>query len=318
MLPNDVLEKIDQLSKNNNAIINSARNISNKYRNESGNNKVLVKTEVDSQAYSVYRMSATYEVNCSVFKQLSSVLSINKYETLLDVGSGTGSALLGCVNYFSFNQIYAYERESSMINTAKYLLSDYVGKYNIVWQQKNLLEIDAINKFDMIIASYVFNEFDEDNRLSIIKKLWDITNEILVIIEPGTPEGFRQIKKIRELLLASGGYVVAPCTHSKECPLPPNDWCGFSCRVQRTKMLKQIKGAEAPYEDEKYCYIAISKNQYNLPQNRILKHPYYRPKVVELEICNENGIKSLTITKSKKDMYRIARDAEAGDVIEID
>ena len=315
MLPENVLEKIEKFCVNKKSIINSAREINYKYRNESGKNKILVKNDLDSQAYSVYRMPATYEVCCNVFEQISKILPEVKFDTLLDIGSGTGASTLACVENFAFDKVVCYEREPSMINCAKTLLNEYVEECNINWEQKDILKSSFDDKFDMVISSYVLNEFDDDNRLFAVDKLWNIAKNIFVVIEPGTPEGFRQIKQIKEALLKKGAYVIAPCVHSGECVLPENDWCHFSCRVPRTKIMKQIKNAEVPYEDEKFCYIAFSRIQYKTTGSRILKHPYYRPKVVEMEVCCETGVKKIVITKNNKEKYREARDAKIGDLI---
>lgn len=315
MLPNNVLEKIGKLNLDNKSIINSARDINYKYRNESGKNKVLVSSDLDSQAYSVYRMPSTYEACYNVFNQISKIIPDTNFDTLLDVGSGTGASTLACIQNFSFNKVMCYERELSMINCAKTLLSDYVKEFNINWEQKDLLKSDLKDNFDMIISSYVLNEFDDANRLATVKKLWNLTKKIFIVIEPGTTEGYRQIKQIRETLIKEGAYIVAPCTHSNECPLSKDDWCNFSCRVPRTKLMKQIKNAEVPYEDEKYCYMAFSKQQYEITGDRIIRHPYYRPKVVEMEICNKDGIKKIVITKKDKEYYREARNAQIGDII---
>lgn len=315
MLPASVLEKIEGMSGDYKSIVNSAREINYRYRNESGKNKVLVSSDIDSHAYSVYRMPATYEACNNVFRQISKITGQTNFKTFLDVGSGTGGATLACINNFSFNKVVCYERELSMVNCAKNLLSDFTEEFNINWEQKDILSSKLNEKFDMVISSYVLNEFDDENRLAAAKKLWDITNNIFVVIEPGTPEGFRQIKQIREALIKEGALVFAPCTGSNECPLPKNDWCCFSCRVPRTKLMKQIKNAEVPYEDEKFCYMAFSRKQIEVSGGRILKHPFYRPKVVELEVCNKNVISKIVITKKEKQHYKDARDAKIGDLI---
>ena len=105
MLPNNVLEKIGKLNLDNKSIINSARDINYKYRNESGKNKVLVSSDLDSQAYSVYRMPSTYEACYNVFNQISKIIPDTNFDTLLDVGSGTGASTLACIQNFPFQQL---------------------------------------------------------------------------------------------------------------------------------------------------------------------------------------------------------------------
>ena len=316
MLPKEILNKIENFEQSRNDVIASAHNINYKYHNESGQNKVLVSTQLESLAYSVYRMPATYEVCLNVFKQLYNIVGNTHFLSLLDVGSGTGSATLACSQVFAFDKIVCFERETSMINCAKNLISEYVD--NVQWQQGSLGTYNFNNKYDMVVSSYVLNEMDDNTRIKIVDQLWQCTNNILVIIEPGTQEGFRQIQSIRNYLIDKNANIVTPCTHNQQCKMSDNGLCQFSCRVPRTKLLKQIKNADVPYEDEKFCYIVFSKQKYQLPQYRVIKHPFYRPKVVEMTVCGKDELKNLVITKNQKELYKIARDCKVGDYINID
>jgi len=61
--------------------------------------------------------------------------------------------------------------------------------------------------------------------------LWEKLNDggVLVVIEPGTPDGFNSIRSIREMLLEccpisdsvydEKCHVIAPCTHNGKCPM---------------------------------------------------------------------------------------------------
>ena len=74
----------------------------------------------------------------------------------------------------------------------------------------------------------------------------------------------------------------------------------------------QTKNGVVPYEDEKFTYLAFSKDIHTILGDRVLKHPQYRPKVVMLNVCTKDGIKDYTITKSNNN-YKKARDASQGD-----
>ena len=37
------------------------------------------------------------------------------------------------------------------------------------------------------------------------------------------------------------------------------DWCHFTQRLPRSRAHKQIKGAELPFEDEKFSYVALTR-----------------------------------------------------------
>ena len=42
---------------------------------------------------------------------------------------------------------------------------------------------------------------------------------MLVLVEPGTPQGFARIREARAALIAEGAHIVAPCTHENVCPM---------------------------------------------------------------------------------------------------
>jgi len=143
--------------------------------------------------------------------------------------------------------------------------------------------------------------------------MWEATNNLFVIIEPGTPSNFKQMKEIREYLLQKGANLIAPCPHAKACPVENNNWCHFTCRISRIKIHKNLKDAESPFEDEKFTYFVFSKNEKTMAKSRVLRHPIYRPKVVSLELCNNNGkIERLEISKSNEN-YKLARKIKCGD-----
>ena len=161
----------------------------------------------------------------------------------------------------------------------------------------------------------MINELKDDKKIETLSKLWNNTNEIIFIIEPGTPESYKNIMKYREFIIKSGGYVVAPCPHQNKCELSENDWCHFTCRVERTRIHKNIKDADSPIEDEKFIYLVASKKEIKGAKNRILRHPKIEKGYVEVNLCTEECIKEEKITKKQKELYKIVRKANAGDEI---
>ena len=45
----------------------------------------------------------------------------------------------------------------------------------------------------------------------------------------------------------------------RRCPLAAPDWCHFTQRLPRSRAHKQLKGAELPFEDEKFAYVALTR-----------------------------------------------------------
>ena len=61
-----------------------------------------------------------------------------------------------------------------------------------------------VREFDMVVAAYVINEFEDDEMLEkTIRTLWSLTKDALVIIEPGTPNGFRNILLTRNIFFGN-------------------------------------------------------------------------------------------------------------------
>lgn len=91
------------------------------------------------------------------------------------------------------------------------------------------------------------------------------------------------------------------------------DWCHFSTRLQRSKIHMNMKGS-LPYEDEKYSYLIACKTPTNnRPTSRIVKHPKESKGMLELDLCNAQGLTHHKITKRDGEIYKQARKANWGD-----
>ncbi|GAX78636.1 hypothetical protein CEUSTIGMA_g6074.t1 [Chlamydomonas eustigma] len=62
-------------------------------------------------------------------------------------------------------------------------------------------------KFDLVVCSYSLDDatssFGAKGRQDLVKTLWDMTGDVLVLIESGTPAGFAHIRSARAQILAS-------------------------------------------------------------------------------------------------------------------
>ena len=293
-----------------------SQNLSNKYMSEKRTGKTLLSLEEEAIAYSVIRMPATFG---AITNALTNTLENNDIElnSLLDIGAGTGAASLAASELLDFKEVICIEREKAMRNLGQKLTSNTSTVLkNAKWIDADILKEDFNEKADLVIVSYMINELRKEDRIKVLNKLIDCTNKILLIVEPGTPEGFANIKQIREEVINKGLKIIAPCTSQNKCMINDGDWCGFSVRVQRTKTHKILKNGDVPYEDEKFSYIAISKIGGKNANTRILRHPIVQGKMIRLKLCTNSGIEEVIVTKKHAELYKDIKKKKVGDSID--
>ncbi len=110
-------------------------------------------------------------------------------------------------------------------------------------------------------AGYVLAEITAPAQDAFVRRLWEATRQVLVLVEPGTPDGFARLKAARTALIAAGAHVAAPCTHEAACPMAGEEWCRFLVRVQRSRDHRLLKQGERPFEDEPYAYLAVMREK---------------------------------------------------------
>lgn len=294
-------------------LIAAARNISERYRNESGHGKRLLTQDVEALSYAVVRMPATFG---AVSSALSSTLACfgAPVSTVLDVGAGTGAATWALREMLEGNVSFTcLEREEAMICLGSALMAEDEALSEVHWVRHDLAATPVTHRADLVIASYALNELSEEKRAEVLRNLWDCAEKLLVIVEPGTPVGFAQLRAAREKLIGWGGYVAAPCVHQEKCPLPEDDWCQFTARVARSRLHKLLKGGDVPYEDEKFSYLAVAKDMASPAECRILRHPQKESGRITLRLCTAEGIQDKAVTKKQGELFKRARKADSGE-----
>ena len=312
-IPQELKEAVEKISVIDRAkIIEQSQAISKKYRENDGKGKKLVTTSSEATAYAISRMSATY---CAVYSALAECLKNYEQEikTVLDIGAGTGAATWAVTNLIDVKNVTCLEREKEMRTIGSQLMKDELA--NVEWKEFDVNKDEIEEKADLVVTSYVINELSEQDRKKAITKMWNATNGLLVIIEPGTPEGFKHILEVRDMLLEKGANIVAPCAHNDKCPISKDDWCSFYVRVARSGIHRQAKKGELGYEDEKFSYIALSKTKIDTYKPRILRHPQINSGYVKVKLCTEDGIVEKTYSKKDKDIYKKIRKLDAGSTI---
>lgn len=310
-LPEDLQEKIDRILQNtsSNTLKMAREALSSTYR-EGKSSKSIFPDEAKRLAYLATRLPATFAAISSVFEQILKQVPNFLCRSLLDLGAGPGTATLAALQYFpSLPQITLIEKSREAIDLGKTLLD------NAKWVCQDLKETTLFPKADLAILSYSLGEIKGFS--PILEKLWNSSIDTLVIIEPGTPAGYKTILEAREFFLKQGAFILAPCPHSYACPLKQGDWCHFTVRLERTKLHRLLKEGSLGYEDEKFSYLVITKTHVEKEKYaRILRHPHKGSGHVKLTLCMDDGTFSeKTISRKHNDLYRIARDSSWGDAL---
>ena len=319
-LPLDIKELLERLLDDYplKELKESSFNVISKYNNKDSNIDNHINNELDAKVYSIIRYPATFKAFSDSLEYSLAYLDDIDISSALDVGAGSAAASLASIYQLDhLNSIDLLEKEQAMIDIGEYLLSRVDTKgVDIKYHKVDITKDDfSIYQRDLLFSSYVLNELDKSEVIKVIDKMWNLTNKILLVVEPGTPKGYEIIRLVREYLISKGGYILSPCPHMDKCPIISSDWCHFSTRVSRSKLHKLLKGGDVPYEDEKYCYIAFSKKECRRCSNRILRHPQIASGFITLEVCSKDGLNTIKVTKKDKELFKAARKGKLGDEI---
>ncbi|QDM18727.1 SAM-dependent methyltransferase [Tardiphaga sp. vice352] len=306
--------RLHGLSRNDAALRSDT--ISQTYR--SGGGSIAIRSEADALAYALARMPATYAAVTASLNALQEVRPDFPPRSLLDCGAGPGTASWACAEAFaSLNEFTLLDANPALRSLALDLTRDSMRlpalRYELGDATATIAKAPAA---DLVIASYVINELPDAARQKLVAAMWAKTLDTLLIVEPGTPAGYQRILDARAMLIADGGHVLAPCPHDDACPLTAPDWCHFSQRLQRSRVHKQLKSAELPYEDERFIYLALSRSPATRRPSRVLAQPVVSKVAVTAKLCTPDGVVAAVAPRRDKAAYARARKWGWGDAVD--
>jgi ribosomal protein RSM22 (predicted rRNA methylase) len=290
-----------------------ARRISERYR--SGGGSDVIRSDVDALAYAVVRMPATYAAVRAALTQTAGVIPDFTPRSMLDVGAGPGTATWAALD------AWPTLRDAVLVDANPHLLTLAAGFAAAapVTPSMNRHTLAAAlaetTNADVVMASYVLTELTDATLSGTLERLWNVTDRLLVIVEPGTPDGFRRILACRDLLLTRGARIIAPCSHEGRCPLTAAErWCHFSARLPRSRAHLATKDVSLPYEDEKFAYLVAGKGFGDPARgHRVLATPKVDKSGLTLMLCAPDVVDRRRFARGDKNAYRQARRLDWGD-----
>lgn len=294
------------------ALKKASSSIHTKYSNVAHIPSKMLTGREEHLAYMLYRMPATYAATHKVLEYLKESVPEFSPKKVLDLGTGPGTALLAALDLFpSVEKGIGLERNEDFFGLWSDCFSFFEEK-RVEFSHFSLEEPYPDTPFDLVIASYAFGELEEPVRKKWLA--WAQKNaKILLIVEPGTPQGWELILEARE-----AGKILAPCPHIATCPMKQEGriWCHQAIRLPRSFIHRYLKEGSLGYEDEKFCHLSLLFDPSlptSIPPCRIVNTPRHRCGHTYLSLCTQRGaLEEWIISRKRKELYALAKRAAWG------
>lgn len=319
-LNSELFAAIDSVADgaNEHELAASVQELMKKYRGKVDPRDIVLASDTDVIAYAAYRLPATFSAARSAFETAAAATPGFAPATHLDVGGGMGAAVWAASDAWpSLLSTTVLEQSAPAIRLGKRIArrSTTPAVKGSEWERFRLTgAVPDGPRVDLATMSYVLNELTPQVQEDVVRSLARRARTV-VLVEPGTPEGYERVIAAREHLVAEGMTIAAPCPHGKTCPITPGeDWCHFAERLNRSGIQRRLKFGTLGFEDEKYSFVAATSAPVERPANRVLRHPQKRKGLVSLSLCTTGpGIEERVVSKRQGPTYRAARKAEWGD-----
>jgi ribosomal protein RSM22 (predicted rRNA methylase) len=310
----DEVERADQRD-----LLRASGELTRRYK-AAGSSGPAIDSDLHRAAYLLVRLPATYAACAHVFSEIQRLTPQAPVTSILDLGSGPGTAVFAAAEIFPYlGRAQLMESNLAWMGMGQRLAakSSHPLLTEAHWMQHDLRAEITFPPHDLVALSYSLGELPQAAANALVRRAWRSTSQFIVVIEPGTPRGFATVLAARSALIADGAYIAAPCPHRDACPMAgTRDWCHFAERVERTSQHRRLKGGALGYEDEKFSYVIAARHEVRPAAARIVRHPKKLSGLVQLMLCARHGIETQTVTRSSRDAYKRARQAEWGDAWE--
>ncbi|CDX19175.1 Ribosomal small subunit Rsm22 [Mesorhizobium sp. ORS 3324] len=299
------------------ALKQAAKTLSDRYRAELRDGRLHMSDDMAAKAYLATRLPATYAAVRSSLDALADARPDFQPKSLLDVGAGPGTMLWATADAWpELERAVLVEASPSVRKVGQSLATDAIGARTDWIAGDATIDLDDLQPADLVSAAYVLDEIVPASLPKLIDRLWRLSADTLLFVEPGTPAGWQRILAARKQLIDTGAYISAPCPHEAPCPLVPPDWCHFARRVARSRLHRLAKGADVPWEDEKFIYLAASRHPAPMRPPRVIAPPKAGSGKVVLKLCQPDGSAAERLfSKRDGEVFRAARRADWGDTL---
>ncbi|KAL0852782.1 hypothetical protein ABMA27_012589 [Loxostege sticticalis] len=284
-----------------------------------------------SLQYLMIRAAPEYAILVRILDEIKRKYPDYKPRSFFDFGSGVGTGTWA-VNTLWKGDIFEYfcvDTSVHMNDLARLILCQ--GKDNVemplkAYFQRQFLPASSDLKYSIVLSAFSLFEMPSmKSRLETIQKLWNKTEDYLIIVEQGTNAGFKVVNEAREFVLnlpkgKNSGYAFSPCPNDNVCPryLEHQTPCNF---------LMKYESLPFPSKTELFAdlfsYVILKKGE--RPEDdpqwpRIVRAPIVRSGHTICRLCTAQGeLKEIIFSKAKFDQttYRCARSSNWGDLLPV-
>jgi predicted nicotinamide N-methyase len=182
--------------------------------------------------------------------------------TALDIGSGPGPLALAALDA-GVTRALAVDRSPAALEVAR-ALGDARGGGLATERWEPAKPLPG-GKYDLVLAGHLLNELfgdDVEARARLVEEMLARVSErgLVVLIEPALRETSRALLALRDLLVARGATVRAPCFYRGDCPalVREGDWCHAERAFQPPPLVEELARAAKLHRDSlKMSYLVL-------------------------------------------------------------
>lgn len=260
--------------------------------------------------------------------------------SVLDLGSGPGPMAFAALDAGAA-EVIAADRSSKALATARELAREAgeplaTREWNPT-QRRPLAELAAGRKLDVVLMGHALNELfrapdagaTDARRAELLEEALALLSPggSLVVVEPALRDTSRALLRVRDLLVARGHAVRAPCLFRGACPAlaKETDWCHAERPVEPPPLVAQIaRAAGLRREAVKMSYLVVAPKGEGWAEPppgrlfRIVSEPLPGKGRLRYMGCGPEGRMGLAlqekhVTEANRRFERLLR----GDVIEV-
>jgi ribosomal protein RSM22 (predicted rRNA methylase) len=284
---------------------------------DGGHSRDAVPDAAAALAYAIARMPATYAACVRAFDLAAAQAPAFQPSSLLDLGAGTGSATLAAASVWpSLAHATLVEPNAALAALSQVAIAARTAlptQYLSADIRKPASHWPAA---DLVTLSYVLAEQATTDVAGLMAGIAALTAQMIIVVEPGTPQGYARILAARDALTTCGFSTLAPCPHANACPLPAGDWCHFSVRLQRSAGHLALKDADVPFEDERFAFLAaVRPGIGQRAEARLIRPAIIEKGFADLALCTTNGLETRRIRRRDAADYKRAKNLDWGDAV---